>query len=333
MHKITLAATAAITSVGLTAAQTAASVRAGICRIGAYRFKARSCRGLFAAAVPDGCLPSPVAHLPLIETRLLQLAGATADQLAPYRLTGIPLVVGLAPGAFTGYSDPDTLHMIAEQIGATLALEGSCVIKQGRAAGLIAIEHACRLINDNKADMVLAGGCDTFHDPDLLGRLNITDRVKSRTAMDFFVPGEGAGFVLLQRAGAQTDVHIEAPAIGFEPGHLASAEPYLAAALAQTIGAVCQPIKEKIATVFAGMNGESHWAKEWAHALLRCSEHFDPAMALHHPAEYYGDAGAAAGPIMTAMAAIGLRRAYLSGPVLIYASSDRGQRCALVITQ
>jgi 3-oxoacyl-[acyl-carrier-protein] synthase I len=62
-------------------------------------------------------------------------------------------------------------------------------------------------------------------------------------------------------------------------------------------------------------------------------EHFDPAMALHHPAEYYGDAGAAAGPIMTAMAAIGLRRAYLSGPVLIYASSDRGQCCALVITQ
>jgi 3-oxoacyl-[acyl-carrier-protein] synthase I len=311
MHKITLAASAAITSVGLTAAQTAASVRAGICRIGAYRFKARSCRGLFAAAVPDGCLPSPVAHLPLIETRLLQLAGATADQLAPYRLAGIPLVVGLAPGAFSGYSDPDTLHMIAEQIGATIALDGSCVIKQGRAAGLIAIEYACRLINDNKADMVLAGGCDTFHDPDLLGRLNITDRVKSRTAMDFFVPGEGAGFVLLQRAGARSDVHIEAPAIG----------------------AVCQPIKEKIATVYAGMNGESHWAKEWSHTLLRCSEHFDPAMALHHPAEYYGDAGAAAGPVMTAMAAIGLRRAYLSGPVLIYASSDRGQRCALVITQ
>jgi hypothetical protein len=66
--------------------------------------------------------------------------------------------------------------------------------------------------------------------------------------MDFFVPGEGAGFVLLQRAGARSDVHIEAPAIGFEPGHLASAAPYLAAALAQTIGAVCQPIKEKIAT-------------------------------------------------------------------------------------
>jgi hypothetical protein len=70
------------------------------------------------------------------------------------------------------------------------------------------------------------------------------------------------------------------------------------------------------------MNGESHWAKEWVNALLRCSEHFNPAMALHHPAEYYGDAGAAAGPIMTAMAAIGLRRAYLKGPVLIYASSD-----------
>jgi 3-oxoacyl-[acyl-carrier-protein] synthase I len=311
MHKIALAATAAITAVGLTAAQTAASVRAGICRIGAYRFKTRGCRGLSAAAVPDNCLPSPVAHLPLIETRLLQLAGATADQLAPYRLTGIPLVVGLAPGAFTGYSDPDTLHMIGEQIGATLAPGGSCLIKQGRAAGLMAIEHACRLINDDKADTVLAGGCDTFHDPDLLGRLNITDRVKSRTAMDFFVPGEGAGFVLLQRAGARSDVHIEAPAIG----------------------AVCQPIKEKIATVYAGMNGESHWAKEWSHTLLRCSEHFDPAMALHHPAEYYGDAGAAAGPVMTAMAAIGLRRAYLSGPVLIYASSDRGQRCALVITQ
>jgi hypothetical protein len=103
--------------------------------------------------------------------------------------------------------------------------------------------------------------------------------------------------------------------------------------LAQTIGAACQPIKEKIAAVFSGMNGESHWAKEWANTVLRCSEHFDPAMALHHPADYYGDAGAAAGSVMTAMVAIGLRRAWLRGPVLIYASSDRGPCCALVIIQ
>jgi len=82
MHKIALAATAAITAVGLSAAQTAASVRAGICRIGAFKCENIACSGLSEASVPDDCLPFPVAHLPLIETRLLQLAGATADQLA-----------------------------------------------------------------------------------------------------------------------------------------------------------------------------------------------------------------------------------------------------------
>jgi 3-oxoacyl-[acyl-carrier-protein] synthase I len=332
MHNITLAATAAITSVGLTAAQTAASVRAGICRNRTFAYQtscSSSSSGLFEASVPDDCLPVMDRQMPPVQKRLLQLTGATAGQLAHIKLDDIPLVVGLAPGAFAGHSDPDILHMMAEQLGATIVFDGSRVIKQGRAAGLMAIEHACRLINDNKADTVLAGGCDTFHDPDLLGRLNIANRIKSRTAMDFFVPGEGAGFVLLKRSDPESLAQIWAGATGFEPGHPGSAQPYRATALADTIGIVCRPLTDKIATLFAGMNGESHWAKEWANALFRCSEHFDPAMALHHPAEYYGDAGAAAGPIMTALAAIGMRRGYLRGPALVYASSDQGPNCVI----
>jgi YD repeat-containing protein len=195
MHKIALAATAAITAVGLNATQTAASVRAGISRIRTFAYQtscSSSSSGLFEASVPDECLPAMDSQLPPVEKRLLQLTAATAGQLAHIRLADIPLVVGLAPGAFAGHSEPDILHMMAEGLGATIASDGSHVLKQGRAAGLMAIAHACRLIADNKADTVLAGGCETFHDPDLLGRLNIANRVKSRTAMDFFVPGEGA---------------------------------------------------------------------------------------------------------------------------------------------
>ena len=52
---------------------------------------------------------------------------------------------------------------------------------------------------------------------------------------------------------------------------------------------------------------------------------------MHHPADCHGDTGAAAGPLMAGLAALGIRDGYRRPPRLVYGSSDRGERAALVV--
>ena len=85
-------------------------------------------------------------------------------------------------------------------------------------------------------------------------------------------------------------------------------------------------------TVFASLNGENFGAKEWGVALMRNQSAFDEAFQLEHPAEYFGDTGAAVGPIMMGLAAMGLSKTYLTGPALVWCSSEFEQRGAVCVT-
>jgi 3-oxoacyl-[acyl-carrier-protein] synthase-1 len=53
---------------------------------------------------------------------------------------------------------------------------------------------------------------------------------------------------------------------------------------------------------------------------------------MHHPAESFGDVGAASGPLMVGLAALGFGARYRQSPALVYASSDRGHRAAIVVS-
>jgi 3-oxoacyl-[acyl-carrier-protein] synthase-1 len=54
-------------------------------------------------------------------------------------------------------------------------------------------------------------------------------------------------------------------------------------------------------------------------------------MLIEHPADKYGDTGAATGAILTALAATALLDGSRNGPALVWAASDREPRaCALL---
>jgi 3-oxoacyl-[acyl-carrier-protein] synthase-1 len=93
-------------------------------------------------------------------------------------------------------------------------------------------------------------------------------------------------------------------------------------------GTVDAPIGE----VYSSMTGESHWAKEWGVAFLRTKAAFHEGHGMHHPADSFGDTGAASGPLMIGLAALGIRDRYRRSPALAYCSSDRGARAAVVVT-
>ena len=164
--------------------------------------------------------------------------------------------------------------------------------------------------------------------------------MKSATHLDGFVPGEGAGFVLLADPGAAAAAGLKplagvsAAATGFESGHWYSPEPYLGDGLALTVAKLAQSGTARVPfeEVYSSMNGESHWAKEWGVAGIRNKAALGQGYRIHHPADSYGDVGAASGVLMIGLAALGIRDGYRRGPCLIYGSSDRGQRAAVALT-
>jgi 3-oxoacyl-[acyl-carrier-protein] synthase-1 len=196
---------------------------------------------------------------------------------------------------------------------------------------------AAERIRMGRARFMIAGGIDSYRDPYVLGTLDIEKRVKSAVHLDGFIPGEGAGFVLLASPEAAAEAGI-APLAAISPvaqavetGHLYSKEPYLGEGLAMAVGklAASGAAGGPIAEVYSSMNGESHWAKEWGVSLIRNRAAFLPEHAIHHPADCLGDTGAAAGPIMLGLAVDGLLRHYRRGPCLVCCSSDRGPRAVL----
>jgi 3-oxoacyl-[acyl-carrier-protein] synthase I len=79
-----------------------------------------------------------------------------------------------------------------------------------------------------------------------------------------------------------------------------------------------RPTPAPVATTFAGFNGESFDAKMWGVAYLRHKDLFAPAMGIEHPADKFGDAGAAMGAILVALAAESLGRGTRRGPALVW---------------
>jgi 3-oxoacyl-[acyl-carrier-protein] synthase-1 len=153
--------------------------------------------------------------------------------------------------------------------------------------------------------------------------------------MDGFVPGEGAAFVLLGKKApaGQPAVRIRGVAQGFEAGHLYSDEPYKGDGLAGIVTTLFEnmPDGPKIQSVLAGFNGENFNAKEWGVTALRNAGHLEEPIRLEHPVDCIGDPGAALGPLLVILAAIGLQKGYLNGPCLAWCSSDYGSRAAVVI--
>jgi 3-oxoacyl-[acyl-carrier-protein] synthase-1 len=167
--------------------------------------------------------------------------------------------------------------------------------------------------------------------------LDAEERILGSRVMDGFIPGEGAAFYRLSTANAQTSgrqVSVLAAASTMDPGHRYGQAPAkgegLAAALAEMRRRM--PAPAPVATTFAGFNGESFDGKLWGVARLRHNDFFAPEMVIEHPADKFGDAGAAMGAMLVVLAAQSLSGGTRKGPALVWAASDREPRGCTVIS-
>jgi 3-oxoacyl-[acyl-carrier-protein] synthase-1 len=345
---VVIVSTGMMTAVGLSAAETAASVLAGTMRFGETPWRDHLGDPVTAAAVPTDGLP-PVLEalakeevLAYREKRLLQLGTMPLREcLKPLGAPGIRPVLLLAlPEAETPrpLDRPAFLRRLARQTGGVFEPGGEGTSFKGRAGGIKAIGQAAARIRAGQANFVLVGGIDTYLDLFLLATLDQEKRLKTVRHLDAFIPGEGAAFLLLASRKAAESARlaplaaIGASAEGVEEGHLYSDKPYRGEGLAATVQRLqANGAKEPVQEVYASMNGENYWAKEWGVTVLRNASLFGPELGIHHPADCFGDTGAACGLLLTGLATLGMRQGYRRSPCLVYGSSDRGERAALVL--
>lgn len=278
-------------------------------------------------------LPSRARRLLRLATPVLEAVAAEAGE-GPHALyTGLPqLDAAKTPwlGSF------HRLLGVCARVPIDLAT--SRTFPLGRAAGLLALEAGLKALEQGVVQTVIVGGVDTFFDLHLLDELDDEGRILGPGVADGFIPGEGAGFLVMKAQTPSTGAGRTILALGAaslpDPGHRYGEEPAKGEGLAKTLehlraGLDLPP--PPVGTTFAGFNGESFDAKMWGVAHMRHTDFFSPAMSLQHPASTMGDTGAASGAIMSALAANALSQGHRMGPAFVWAASDREARaCALI---
>lgn len=345
---IVIVSAGAVSPIGLSLAETTASARARINRLHEIEWRDRRFQPFIVGAVPDEGLP-PLATeltkqcLQYREARMLRLADvALQEALKPIKedQPTIPLLLGLPEHHTTKPLEPKGfLIKLAQQFKARLDISRSVAAPNGRAAGLMAIKRATAMLEAKETEFVLVGGIDSLVDLYVLGTLDMQGRIRNEINSDGFSASEGAAFLLLTLAetaaqkGLQQLVQVLGSAMGHEPGHFYAEEPYLGEGLANAFSSLLAeaPPPSPIGCVYASFNGERYWGKEFGVARLRNSSAFIPDHQMEHPAECFGDLGAAHGPMLAALAAHGVSKHYRNSPCLVYASSDYGSRAAILL--
>lgn len=338
-----------VTPLGLTAGASAAAVRAGITRIRQTALHDRKLQPVRAGFLDDEHLeqlPAPLRRATQAATarhqRLLRLASPALQEAARGCPAPPPLLLAL-PEPLADSGDPvgpDFLKQLVQLSQVPIDIRQSQHFRLGRAGGMAALERALQLLRGGWSRYVLVGGVDSLVDVALTASLNSEGRLHTAGLSDGLVPGEGAAFLLLgtTRRGwpAQQGpcARVLAASTAQEEGHLYSEKPYLGEGLAQAFQDLFEPLTQqvpRIRTVYAGLNGESFWAKEWGVAYLRHSRYFEEQFRTEHPVEFMGDPGAALGPMMVALSVLGIQRGYREAPCLVWCSSDWAARGAALI--
>jgi 3-oxoacyl-[acyl-carrier-protein] synthase-1 len=347
MIAATVGATHVLCSIGNGTDQVWASARAGVGRITDSHVMDRHFEPIRMGLVPEDALGTLVPEidalpLPSRARRILRLAAPSFQAVAQDLSGAVPVFLGLPN--LTPDEAPWLMHVPAylqTLTGVTVDRARSVVMPQGRAAALLALERALDVVRSDSAAAVVVGGVDSYLDLRLLGTLDAEQRILGSRVMDGFIPGEGAAFFVLTgpdvpaTQARQPRVVVHGAASAMDEGHRYGTAPARGEGLAMALAQLRQRAGElpgPIGTTFAGFNGENFDAKMWGVARLRHNDFFAPSMVIEHPADQYGDAGAATGAVLLSLATKSLSNGTRPGPALVWAASDREPRCCAVVS-
>jgi len=328
----------------MTAPATAAAVRAAVAGFSQHPF-------LFdTAGEPYQVALATYLEIDLVgAARLAELAGpAAAEALAPLAAAAgvkptIPAFIGLPPNRPGRPKDVVAVvieRLRAEMTGAKLQPGKVQTIETGHAAGAMSVQAAWEMVRSGAAEFALAGGVDSYLEPDTMAWLEASDQAHGAGRNSWgFVPGEGAGFALLAAAPAPgryklpADLELVTAATARETKLIKTDSVCLGEGLTDLFRALATRLAPgtKADHLVCDMNGEPYRADEFGFAVLRAGELFRDASAFAGPAASWGDVGAAAGPLFLVICAAEAKKGYARGPMTAaFTSSESGERCGFV---
>jgi 3-oxoacyl-[acyl-carrier-protein] synthase-1 len=209
------------------------------------------------------------------------------------------------------------------------------VIAQGRVGVAVALGHARRLIEEHKVPRVLIAATDTLLTWPTLSQYERGDRLLTARNSNGFMPGEGAGALLIESPRGRDELVCTGLGFGVEKAHIDSGEPLradgLATALKAALGEAAREMHDLDFRI-TDVSGEQYYFKEAALALSRTLRKRKPEFDIWHPAECTGEAGALAGIAIVALADAACRKQFAPGPnIVAHLANDAGQRAAVTL--
>lgn len=328
-----LLSTGLVTSVGLTAPAACAAIRAGVTNPTETRFFDAAGQVIMAHQVP---LPQPWRG----RTKLAKMAALAIEEclvaIAREDWPRIPLILCVAererPGRLEGLDD-ELFSDVQGELRTQFAPE-SLVVPHGRVSVGTALKHARELLGSGRIPLVLVAATDSLLNWPTLKAYESSERLLTADNSNGFMPGEGAGAVLVGPAGQSGQLTLTGIGFAMEPATIESEQPLRGEGLTRAIqnsvldaGCELDDIDFRISDVA----GEQYYFKEAALALGRALKRRREVFDMWHPAECIGETGAVAGLACLAVAVTANRKRYAPGPsVLVHASGDYGQRAAIV---
>lgn len=334
----------ACTPVGRTAWSSAAAVRAGICGFTQHPYMIDTAGEPMRAAIAPwidigvtGADRFEALLFPAIDEALETLDERSTDSGRWALALGLP---SARPGLSENLAS-DLLARIREHYGR--ALQGVATFENGHAAGLLGLRAATAKLRSGGLDGCIVAGVDSWIEPETLEWLEQCDQLHGAGPLNNawgFIPGEGAGALLLVREGMATSLDLPPLARVLAVG--ASHEPKriktetvcigegLTAAFRVALSAL--PPGAQVSDIYCDMNGEPYRADEFGFTALRTKEHFESASDFIAPADTWGDVSAASGPLHLALACAAAQKHYARGAyAFAWASAEMGERAAAVL--
>jgi 3-oxoacyl-[acyl-carrier-protein] synthase-1 len=322
------------TAVGLTALTAAAAVRAGISRLRAHD-----------TMVDKESQPYVLAIEPRVRSigrveRILELMQHAVAQVVPMLgavSAGLPVYVAIPEEARSHGAK------LAQQLGRQLPGARVATIAADHAAGVLALELACREIAAGRAEICAVVGADSYIDASALERLDDARQLASEVNHFGFSPGEGAGVLVI--ASTRLALNQRLPALAWiaavataeEPAPMGTEGVCTGVGLGRALSGALRQLRgpdELVHTTYCDINGQRYREGELAWASQRVPPgrivDFSDFVA---PADCWGDVGAASAPLLAVLAIASGQRGYAKGPrALVWTSSaSRRERGAVIL--
>ena len=342
MSGVDIVEVGARTPVGLTAETSAAAVRAGISRGRMFPFVTP--RGEPIIVASDSCLAPELEGrdrmLPLVESVLDEVISAFETNAL-----GQVSVLLVLPEARPGFSDSDAEWLVAG-VRACLASWNFpaqvAVAGRGHAGGIQAVGQAIIEAGRNGDALFIIVGVDSYHHRHTFVWLEGERRLSEPGVRSGFMPGEGAGCLVLASPGWRKVRQM--PRLAVVHSACTAKETLLRdsesgsfgvglsqAVTAATAAAGVRLPDEAADAEYIDINGERYRSEEFGFVALRVPSAFRSFNYLA-PADCWGDVGAAFAPLAAVLAVRSFARGYARGPrALVLAGSDSGLRGAMWI--